>query len=859
VSLSLSIQPTGDHGAGTAIDSTKSVVTKATPLIAFAPFDAAQAKLHQKAWADHHGVPVESISSIGMKLKVIPPGEFMMGSNSSRGDMETVGFVLSDAYFQYDEQPAHGVRITNPFYMGVHEVTRGHFAAFVNDTGYQTEAEKDGKGGWGYDAVGKVAQKPEYTWKDNGISKTDSHPVIYVSWNDAVAFINWLSKKEGKPYRLPTEAEWEYCCRAGSGTHFSSGDSLASLRGFGNVLYASDKGKYSNANDTDQGFPFDDGFVYTSPVGQYKANRFGLYDMHGNVWEWCSDWYSKDYYATSPLNDPGGPTAGSLRVYRGGGWRNSTWGCRSASRSGNGPSYCGSVEGFRIVCDIPRLNAAVSEIDKTIPAFLSEGLVAYYPFNGDANDESGNGHHGAVIESKPVADRHGQHGKAYQLDGNKSHITFPENLFGPDAPEVTLSLWITVDKSSFPFPKPIKIFLKGPSNGELALGLLEGQIDFGSRFAPRGEFCTASAAFQTESPTCVTGVYRKGKSLQLFLDGSLAAEQSAPNESLFSEPTRKSVRSAIGVVLMESDSAMFSMFKGVVDDLRIYNRALTSAEVKDLYKYELQSPISEAKSPPLAVAPFDAGQAKAHQKAWADYLDVPVESTNSIGMKLVVIPPGEFMMGSPESEPGTQPKETLHKVTLTQPFQIGTYEVTQTQYEQVMGATPSEFQCANNPVEMVSWDHAVAFCVKLSALPAERAAGRLYRLPSAAEWEYACRAGTTTAYSFGDDASQLVEYAWLKDNSDGTVHPVGQMKPNQFGLYDMHGNVWERCSDGYSPDRLSTSAAIDPTGPDGNHAFHVLCGGAWNNDTVSSRSSSQGYYGMGRNQIGFRIVRVPLP
>ncbi|MEI6541087.1 MAG: SUMF1/EgtB/PvdO family nonheme iron enzyme, partial [Planctomycetota bacterium] len=297
----------------------------------------------------------------------------------------------------------------------------------------------------------------------------------------------------------------------------------------------------------------------------------------------------------------------------------------------------------------------------------------------------------------------------------------------------------------------------------------------------------------------------------------------------------------------------------VADDVRIYDRALTADEIKALYEYESAPPVKTAHAPPPAVAPFDAAQAKAHQQAWADHLGVPVESTNSIGMKLVVIPPGEFMMASPESEPGTQPKETLHKVTLTQPFQIGTYEVTQTQYEEVMGATPSEFKGANNPVEMVSWDDAVAFCVKLSALPAERAAGRLYRLPSAAEWEYACRAGTTTAYSFGDDASQLVDYAWLKDNSDGTVHPVGQMKPNQFGLYDMHGNVWERCSDGYRPDRLSTSAAIDPTGPDGSHAFHVLCGGAWNNDAVSCRSSSRGYYGMGMNQIGFRIVRVQLP
>ena len=285
-------------------------------------------------------------NSIGIKLKLIPAGEFMMGSNASRGDMETVGFVLSDAFDNSDEQPAHGVRITNPFYMGIHEVTRGQFAAFVKDTGYQTEAEKDGKGGWGSDALGWRDQKPEYTWKDNGMPQTDSHPVINVSWNDAVEFIKWLSKKEGKQYRLPTEAEWEYCCRAGTGTHFSSGASLASLKGFGNMLDASYEGKW--AIDTVKRFPFDDGFVYTSPVGQFKANKFGMHDMHGNVWEWCSDWYSKDYYATSPLTDPIGPSTGSNRVGRGGSWGLLSEQCRSASRGYEVPSRGLDDLGFRL-------------------------------------------------------------------------------------------------------------------------------------------------------------------------------------------------------------------------------------------------------------------------------------------------------------------------------------------------------------------------------------------------------------------------------------------------------------------------------------------------------------------------------
>ena len=138
-----------------------------------------------------------------------------------------------------------------------------------------------------------------------------------------------------------------------------------------------------------------------------------------------------------------------------------------------------------------------------------------------------------------------------------------------------------------------------------------------------------------------------------------------------------------------------------------------------------------------------------------------------------------------------------------------------------MGENPSKFKGANNPVEMVSWDDAVAFCVKLSALRAEVAAGHVYRLPTEKEWEYACRAGTTTEYSFGDDAKDLDDYAWFDDNSDGTSHAVGEKLPNGWGLYDMHGNVWEWCEDLVG-------------------SFRGLRGGSWLDGATLCRSASRG-------------------
>ena len=258
--------------------------------------------------------------------------------------------------------------------------------------------------------------------------------------------------------------------------------------------------------------------------------------------------------------------------------------------------------------------------------------------------------------------------------------------------------------------------------------------------------------------------------------------------------------------------------------------------------------------PPLATAPFDATQAKAHQQAWADYLGVPAKSANSIGMQFVVIPPGEFTMGSPEDERDRKDTETLHKVTLTQPFLMGMYEVTQEQYQNVMGTNPSNFTGPFNPVESVPWSEAVEFCRKLSALPAEKSAGHVYRLPTEAEWEHACRAGTTTKYSFDDSVGRPGDYAWYGENSQSATHLVGRKKPNGWGLYDIHGNVWEWCQDLYG--EYPGGAYTDPTGPAAG-PDHVRRGGSWLNGSNGCRSAYRGWGTPGDySALGFRVVRT---
>jgi formylglycine-generating enzyme required for sulfatase activity len=239
------------------------------------------------------------------------------------------------------------VRITQPFYLSAHEVTVGQFRRFVTATGYKTDAEKDGEGGSGWNETeGKFeGRKPQYSWRNPGFSQTDEHPVVNVSWRDAVAFCEWLGRQDGGTYRLPREAEWEYACRAGSTNAFWNGDDVESLATIGNIMDASAKAKWRNYPNLSY-VERSDGFVFTSPVGNYPSNGFGLYDMHGNVWEWCSDWYGA--YPDVSVSDPEGPIEGSRRVFRGGGWSNVAANCRSAVRSWNAPSHRRFDLGFRL-------------------------------------------------------------------------------------------------------------------------------------------------------------------------------------------------------------------------------------------------------------------------------------------------------------------------------------------------------------------------------------------------------------------------------------------------------------------------------------------------------------------------------
>jgi formylglycine-generating enzyme required for sulfatase activity len=243
--------------------------------------------------------------------------------------------------------------------------------------------------------------------------------------------------------------------------------------------------------------------------------------------------------------------------------------------------------------------------------------------------------------------------------------------------------------------------------------------------------------------------------------------------------------------------------------------------------------------------------------ASAGSLVLPAALTNSIGMKFRLIQPGMFMMGSPESETGRYSDERQHQVRLTTPYYLGIYTVTQSEYARIMGSNPSDFKGDRHPVEQVSWEDATAFIQKLNGLPEEKTAGRLYRLPTESEWEYACRSGSSTAYCFGEGDARLGEYAWYDKNSGSKTHPVGQKAPNAWGLYDMHANVWEWCSDWYGD--YPSGSVTDPTGASTSYC-RVNRGGGWRDGAGHCRSAfRRGNAPSNRlNYLGFRLALSSL-
>jgi len=289
---------------------------------------------------------------VKMTFVLVPAGSFTMGSTEAEIKAVLAKWPgIPEEQFTAHEKPPHKVTLSKAFYMGKHEVTVGQFRRFVEATGYETDAEKGTgfKGAFVF-ADGTLKQAEDGGWRNPYFKQTDDHPVVCLSWNDARAFADWLNATDkGRPAgfncRLPTEAEWEYACRAGTKTWYQWGDNPDNGRGWCNAADLTAKKAFPQTIVAL--FNWDDGYLNTAPVGSFKANAFGLHDMHGNVWEWCEDWHGP--YVGGDQTDPTGPATSEARVFRGGSWPNGPGGCRSAYRVRSRPEYRSNDLGLRLV------------------------------------------------------------------------------------------------------------------------------------------------------------------------------------------------------------------------------------------------------------------------------------------------------------------------------------------------------------------------------------------------------------------------------------------------------------------------------------------------------------------------------
>ncbi len=748
---------------------------------------------------------------VDLEMLWVEPGTFMMGSPENE-------------FGRFIDEVQHQVTLTKGYWLGKYEVTQAQYVALMGSNYSQF--------------------------------KDPARPVECVFWSEATNFCAKLTEieraagrlPEGYEYTLPTEAQWEYACRAGTSTGLYSGKENTSTRG---VCPNVDEIAWYDQNSGST----------THLPGQKQPNAWGFYDMAGNVAEWCQDWMGA--YSTQAQVDPTGPETGKGRVLRGGDWNNYAQFCRSAARHSNPPdSWITSSIGFRVALTatgssetcglpVPGLNAKIS-----LPNNVDLKMIWIEPgtfIMGSPEDELGRfddeTQHQVTLTQGYWLGTYEVTQAQYQALMNEN----PSEFKGADLP-VQLVTWYNA-----------KDFCAKLNEIEKAAGRL-----------PEGYEYTLPTEAQWEY-AC-----RAGTTTALNSGKNLSDEDECPEIAEVGwykydsdgtpHPVGQKLPNAWGLYDMHGN--VYEWCSDVYDDYppvsEVTDPVGPESGVFGPYRvlrggswnsvaYLGRSAYRNGNSPEKTVNIYGFRLALvAATSSETSGLPVPGSNASIIlpndkDLDMIWVEPGTFMMGSPQDELGKQGNETYQQVTITQGYWMGKYEVTQAQYEAVMGTNPAGFRGDNNPVEFVSWDDAMEFCAKLTEI--EKAAGRLpegyeYSLPTEAQWEYACRAGTTTALNSGKNLSgynecpEVDEVAWYTYNSNSTTHPVGQKQANAWGLYDMHGNVLEWCLDWY---------------PGYENSMRVLRGGSYSSLAFMCRSAYQGgsYPGSRWNYIGFRLALIP--
>jgi formylglycine-generating enzyme required for sulfatase activity len=773
---------------------------------------------------------------LNMEMMPIPAGTFVMGSPSDEQDRDS------------NEGPQTTVTITKPFWLGKTEVTMNQWSNLMGGS----------------------------EWTFPAFPYGDDLPMERVSWNAAVAFCERLNERmrdtlpAGYHYTLPTEAQWEYACRAGKTTRFYYGDDPD----------YDQLGQYAwySANSSNK----------THPVGEKLPNEWGLYDMYGNVSELCLDW--NDYYLGGSFSDPQGPLIYKKRVLRGGGWGSDARFCRSAARFGNEPHLFlpFGKNGFRVAL------SPVAEVEarSTEDPFMILGLnMEMMPIPA-----------GTFVMGSPSdeQDRH-RSPDGHSNEGPQTTVTITKP-FWLGKTEVTQAQWEAVMGQSG---------WGSVFNGD---DLPVERVNWNSAVTFCGKLNelkrdTLPAGYHYTLPTEAQWEYacRAGTTTRFYYGDDPDYDQLGQYAWFGGKPH------PVGEKL-PNEWGLYDMYGNVSEWCLDWYDNYPGGSFADPqgpmgywgkwgYDYPGGS-FSDPQGPLIGAARVVrggdsrilAGRCRSATRGFGYFglnglpvfdhygfrvalspvAEVEARSTEDpfmivgLNMEMMPIPAGTFLMGSPSDEQDRDSDEGPQTtVAITKPFWLGKTEVTQAQWETVMGNNPSSYKVATRPVTHVSYDDAVAFCEKLyeikrGTLPD----GYHYTLPTEAQWEYACRAGTTTRFYYGDDPDydQLGQYAWYSANSSNKTHPVGEKLPNEWGFYDMYGNVSEFCLDWFGD--YTGGSVSDPQGPQSSQweavlgrDFRVNRGGSWSRDAGNWRSAARSlsFNDIPNIDTGFRVALSPVP